>query len=202
MRASADAAKALLDRIESEKTSLNEEEKKLQFDLSIAFLFMASDCVCGNRRLDGGFQTELMDGVCNRYIEDLEKYREQDPIHNSVDADFFIRDAGERASFRRYANLDTDKLPKTDLYTLASCLLQERWLEYRELHKQDIQDTLTKRPGFVPRMPQRVYEHFSGEKSRTPERLMFTVELYTRLAAFGLTLTKQLSEISVKTTEK
>lgn len=196
------AAKELI-KIMGIGNDLDSEEKKLRFDLSIGFLVVAAVGVCNDRRWSETLQKEIMDGVCQRYIADLEEVSNRDPIGNGVDAEFFVRDASERELFRRYAGLKTERLPKTSLYTLAACLFQKRFLEYQALHLQDI-ETIWRHQNeprffYLPLMPQKVYEHWSGRQDKTFDRLKFFTTLNLYVSGFSLALAKQFSGTTVNT---
>lgn len=202
LHSATEAAKELIKVMEI-SNDLDSEEKKLQFDLSIGFLVVAAVDVCNNRRWSETLQKEIMDGVCQRYITDLEEFSNRDPIGNTVDAEFFVRDASERELFKQYAGLKTEKLPKTSLSALAACLFQKRFLEYQKLHLQDIQTMWRHQdePRFfyLPLMPEKVYEHWSGRQDKTYDRLKFSTTLNLHLSSLSLALAKQLSDITVNT---
>ncbi len=202
--AAAEAAKDIIEHMEVENKDA--ERRKLEFDLSIAFIVVASDSVCGMAKWERNLQTAIMDGVCDLYFGDLEKFHRQDPIKNLVDAGFFIRDKNERnlfcAQLPPNAKVDIKNLRcKTSLPTLARLLFNKRFLEYQELWQLDIKKALTTQPGFIAQMPLKVYEHWSGksgEESRTFESLMFALQLATHFTTFSLVLSKQLSEITIR----
>jgi len=206
LHAAAEAANNIIEHMDVENKDAGKE--KLEFDLFIVFVVVASfDVEMYNVSRDTNFHTVIMDGVCDLYFNDLKKFSQEDPIKNSVDAGFFIRDKDEIALF-------VDQLPphaktkvdinnfhcKTTLHTLALLLFNKRFLEYQELWKSDMIKIVNKQPGFIPQMPHKVYEHWSGksgEASRTFESIMFIIELLTHLNSFSFALTKQLSEITV-----
>jgi len=203
LHSATEASKDIIKHKEVENKSA--EKDKLEFDLSIAFIVIASDDACGMAKWNKNLQTAIMDGVCDLYFDDLKKFDQQDPIKNSVDAGFFIRDKYERALFCKQlppnAKVDINNFHcKTSLHTLALLLFNKRFLEYQELWQSDMKKALAKQPGFIPQMPLKVYEHYSGEsgeESRTFESLMFATLLFTYFSSFSLTLYKQLSEITV-----
>ena len=198
------ATKASEDIIENiEVKNKDTEEKKLQFDLTIAFIFMASESVCGMAKWDKNLQTDIMDGVCDLYFKDLEEFSQD--IKHAVDAAFFLRDKDEIALFCRYlppnAKVDINNFHcQTTLSMLARLLFNKRFIEYQELWQSDMKKVVAEQSGFIPQMPHKVYEHWSGksgEESRTFESIIFTTELFTHLSIFSLAIAKQLSEITV-----
>jgi len=135
-RAVAEAAKDIIELMEVENKDA--EKRKLEFDLAIAFIVVASDSVCGMAEWERNLQTAIMDGVCDLYFGDLEKFHHQDPIKNAVDAGFFIRDKDERnlfcAQLPPKAKVNINNLRcQTTLSTLALLLFNKRFLEYQEL---------------------------------------------------------------------
>ena len=202
LHSATEAAKELIKVMEI-SSDLDSEEKKLQFDLSIAFLVVAAVSVCNNRWWRETLQKEIMDGVCQRYITYLEEFSNRDPVDNTVDAEFFVWETSERELFKQYAGLKTQKLPKTSLYTLAACLFQKRFLEYQKLHLQDIETMWSHqnepRSFYLPLLPQKVGAYWSGRQPRTYELLKFSTTLNLHLSNFALSLAKQLSEITVNT---
>ena len=177
------------------------EKRKLEFDLIIAFIVVALDSIPSMTKQEKRLRTIIMDGVCDLYFRELEK------LPHVVDAGFFIRDKDERELFCAQlpptAKVNADNLHcQTTPFALALILFNKRFLEYQELWQLDMKKALTKQPGFIPDMPHKVYEHWSGksgEELRTFEFLMFaTIELFTRFSSLSLALAKQLSEITIK----
>ncbi|MBU0693130.1 MAG: hypothetical protein KKC11_00445 [Candidatus Omnitrophica bacterium] len=207
LHATTETAKDILEPMEV--GNKDAEKKKLEFDLSIAFIVKASDVVCGRIKWDNNLRKAIMDGVCDLYFADLEKFRQEGHTKNSVNVGFFIRNKDEIALFcaqlPQNAKVDINNFHghggKTSLYTLASLFFNKRFLEYQELLKSDtIKGVVNKQPGFLPQMPHKVYEHWSGkagEESSTMEPIMFVTVLDTHLCSFGLALAKQISEITV-----
>ncbi|NCO67026.1 MAG: hypothetical protein GW873_00500 [Nitrospirae bacterium] len=203
--AATEAAKGIIE--DMDVGNKDAEKKKLEFDLSIAFIVVASFDVEMHAAEDKNLHTAIMDGVCDLYFDDLRKFS-QDHIKNSVDAGFFIRDKDEIALFvdqfppHAKAKVDINNFRcKTTLHTIADLLFNKRFLEYQELWKSDMIKAVNKQPGFIPQMPHKVYEHWSGksgEESRTFESLMFTTQLFTCFSSFSLALSNQLSEITMR----
>lgn len=191
------ANKTADDIIENIKIKNKETERgKLQFDLSIAYIFMALDGVSCMANWSQSLRAAVMNGVRDLYFTHLEKFR----LKNYVNVASFVRDMSERELVYDRAGVmtaeDLDEL-EISLFSLADILFEKRVLEYRNLNAMDTKAALTEQPGYISKMPLKVYEHWSGKKSGTPDSLIFSLNLDRCLTVCSLAIAKQLSEITV-----
>jgi len=204
---------ATLDTTEQMVKLLNTDEeaerKKLDFDLRIPFLVVAAVTVSNTSRWREEVRKEIMDEVCDRHykeIEALSKIDPANPFKNTVDAELFLRDATEREMLRDQLNLETgrdiSRLPVTSLEVLDSLVFEKRFLEYQRLFLEDLSSLGQETPSNLLKVPQRVYEHYSGKKMwQTTESFIFVLGLQFGISSFAFSLAKSLSEVIV-TTEK
>lgn len=125
------------------------------------------------------------------------------PDDGLVDGDYFIRDAGEREIVLSHftsanpALLGSVSLPRLGLRAVADMLLERRLNTYRELWLDDLRRTDQR--GFVPTMPTKVYEHWSGASPRSFESLSFGSLLFAGLMPFSTSISLALDTIKLKT---
>jgi len=174
---------------------------KLYFHLLIAYLAV----VVVDLQMSARFHAEtkrIIDQVVDLFYTALKQGGA--PDDGLVVGDDFIRDAEERAIIsselrkvdpKVFGNMSG--LPRMGLTAIADMLLEKRLNQYREMWIDDIKRIT--QDGFVPLMPTKVFQHWTGDSPRSYESLSFSLLLFAGLMPFSTAISQALGVINLKT---
>ncbi len=198
MRSAADSASEILEKIGND---IGESDSvPLQFHLAIFYLAVGAKTVMATAHIEQNFKYRILDHSVEFYFKDLEEFS-ADP-KNAVDAERFVKDPEERQlfldkmhSFPIPALQNTNRLPLTPLSQIASLFFDRRMREYQDLWNSDWQRKGG--PNFFPRLPGKVFQHWTGKDGWSREGMMFSLVLWMLEISFYSSLYDQFRDIEI-----
>ena len=181
----------------SNNSEKQQRRTKLRFHLFIAYLTLAAVELQASPYFRSHSQ-QIISVIVELLYESLNKDRKV------FDAGDFIKDEEERnIILAQLRHVDSKafgaltRLPRMGLAAIADMLFEKRLNEYRQLWISDIQ-RVGQQEGFMPLMPGKVYQHWSGERATSMESISFTMLLSAGLMPFSTAISKALGMMRIK----
>lgn len=170
------------------------QRSRLSYHLFIAYLTVAA-VELQRSTYFRSYSQEIIDGIVELFYESFKTlYAVGDDFIRDVDEKEIIRVELRRNDANAFGSLS--RLPTMGLTAIMNMLLEKRLNEYRQIWISDLERE--GQPGYMPLMPSKVYQHWSGENPRSWQSVTFTIILHSGLAPFSTAIGQALQVIKIR----